>query len=176
MDGFFGYNQIQIVVEDQHKMALMCPWGTFMYWKLPSGLKDIGAMFQRAMLFTFHDLKHIVEAYMDDLIAHSCKRVDHPTHLRLVFERCHYYCIRLNPNKCIFYVILGHLLGLIVSNKGITVDPLKVEEIVQLFPPWNIFRLQSLQEKAIFLCRFIPNYDDINKSFMCLLNKGVLFC
>jgi hypothetical protein len=45
------------------------------------------------MTFVFHDLKHIVKAYLDDLTAHSRKRVDHLTHLRLVFERCHYYRI-----------------------------------------------------------------------------------
>jgi hypothetical protein len=45
------------------------------------------------MTFVFHDLKHIVEAYLDDLAAHSRKRVDHVIHLRLVFERCCYYRI-----------------------------------------------------------------------------------
>jgi hypothetical protein len=106
MDGFSGYNQIQIKPEDQHKMTFICPWGTFAYRKMPFGLKNVGATFQRAMTFTFHDLKHIVEAYLDDLAAHSRKRVDHVTHLRLVFERCRYYRIWLNPHKCIFCVSL----------------------------------------------------------------------
>jgi hypothetical protein len=55
---------------------------------MPFGLKNVGATFQRAMTFAFHDLKHIFEAYLDDIVAHSRKRVDHPKHLRLVFERC----------------------------------------------------------------------------------------
>jgi hypothetical protein len=45
------------------------------------------------MTFTIDDLNHIVEAYLDDLVAHSRKRVDHVIHLRVVFERCHYYRI-----------------------------------------------------------------------------------
>jgi hypothetical protein len=61
MDGFLGYNQIQIKPEDQHKMAFICPWGTFAYRKMPFGLKNVGATFQWAMYFLFHDLKHIVE-------------------------------------------------------------------------------------------------------------------
>jgi hypothetical protein len=81
MDGFSGYNQIQIKPEDQHKMAFICPWGTFPYRKMPFGLKNAGATFQRAMYFAFHDLKHIVEAYLDDLASQSRKRTDHPTHL-----------------------------------------------------------------------------------------------
>jgi hypothetical protein len=66
-DGFSGYNQIQIKLEDQHKTAFICPWGTFPYRKMPFGLKNVGATFQQAMSFSFHDLKHIVEAYLDDL-------------------------------------------------------------------------------------------------------------
>jgi hypothetical protein len=67
--------------KDQHKTTFICPWGTFTYRKMPFGLKNVGATFQRAMSFSFHDLKHIVEAYLDDLASRSRKRADHPTHL-----------------------------------------------------------------------------------------------
>jgi hypothetical protein len=90
---FLGYNQIQIKPEDQHKMTFIFPWGNFAYRKMPFGLKNVGATFQSAMTFAFHDLKHIVEDFLDDLAAHSRKRVDHVTHLRVVFERCCYYRI-----------------------------------------------------------------------------------
>jgi hypothetical protein len=67
MDGFSGYNQINIVPEDQDKMDFIYPWGTFIYRKLPFGLKNAGSMFQRAMSYAFHDIKHIVQPYLDDL-------------------------------------------------------------------------------------------------------------
>jgi hypothetical protein len=79
MDGFSGYNQIQIKPEDQHKTTFICPWDTFAYRKMPFALKNVGATFQRTMNFAFHDLKHIVKAYLDDLVAHSSKREDHVT-------------------------------------------------------------------------------------------------
>ena len=81
MDGFSGYNQIQIKPEDQHKMAFICPWGTFAYKKILFGLKNTGATFQQAINFAFHDIKSIVEPYLDYLPAHSHKRIDHPYHL-----------------------------------------------------------------------------------------------
>ena len=112
-----------------------------MYKKIPFGLKNAGATFQWEMNFSFHDIKLIVEPYLDDLPAHSRKRIDHPDHLRLIFERCRYYKICLNPHKCIFCVESGRLLGFIVSNKGIQVDPLKVEAIVNLPPPHSIWQL-----------------------------------
>ena len=138
MDGFSSYNQIQIKPKDQHETAFICPWGTFTYKKMPFNLKNVGATFQRAMSYAFHDIKHVIEAYLDDLAARSRKRTDHPSHLRLVFERCRFYKIRLNPNKCVFAVTSGRLLGFIVSNEGIRVDPFKVEAIVQLPPPSSI--------------------------------------
>jgi hypothetical protein len=75
------YNQIQIKIEDQHKMVFIFPWGKFAYRKIPFGLKNVGATFQQSMSFSFHDIKHIVEAYLDDLASRSHKRYDHPTHL-----------------------------------------------------------------------------------------------
>ena len=71
MDGFSGYNQINIVLGDQHKTTFICPWGTLAYRKLPFGLKNISANFQRAMSYAFHDIKHIMQPYLDDLPTHS---------------------------------------------------------------------------------------------------------
>jgi hypothetical protein len=108
------------------------------------GLKNARVTFQRAMNFAFHDLKHIVEAYLDDLVAHSRKRVDHPKHLRLVFEIFCHYCIRLNPHKCIFCVRSGCLLGFLVSESEIMVYPLNIEAILRLPPLYTIRQLQGL--------------------------------
>jgi hypothetical protein len=175
MDVFSGYNQIQFKPEDQHKTDFICPWGTFAHRKIPFGLKNVGETFQHSMTFDFYDLKNIFEAYLDDLVAHSCNRVDHSTHLRLVFERFYYYCIRLNPHKCIFFVNYDCLLGFLVSENGIMVYPMNVEVILRFPPPHNIRQLQGLQWKAKVLRRSILDYADLNKSFMHLLKKDTLF-
>ena len=130
MDSCSGYNHITTRSEDQHKTTFICPWGTFSYNKMPFGLKNIGATFQLAMSYAFHDIKHIIKAYLDDLVAHSRKRIDHPSHLCQVFERCWYYKIQLNPNKCVFAVTSSWLLGFIMSIEGIRVYPFKVEAIL----------------------------------------------
>lgn len=135
MDGFSGYNQINIAPADQHKTTFICPWGTFAYKKLPFGLKNASATFQRAMSYAFHDILHIVQPYLDDLPAHSAKRQDHPIHLRDIFLHCRHYHIRLNPHKCVFCVESSRILGFIVSREGIRLDPLKVEAIMNLPPP-----------------------------------------
>jgi hypothetical protein len=175
MDGFSGYNQINIVPEDQHKTAFICPWGTFAYRKLPFGLKNVGATFHHAMSYAFHDIKHIMHPYLDDLPTHSMRRVDHPIHLRAIFLHYRFYHIHLNPHKCVFCVEFGRLVGFIVSHQGIKVDPLKVEAILNLPPPSTLRQLQSLQGKANFLRRFILNYVEITLGFTRLLKKGSEF-
>jgi len=64
---------------------------------------------------------------------------------------------------------MGLLLGFVISKAGICVDPLKVEAIVKLPPPSTLHQLQSLQGKANFLHRFIPDYAVITKGFTRLL-------
>ena len=75
MDGFSGYNQIAIHPADQLKTAFISLWGTFSYRVMPFGLKNVGTTFQRAMSYYFHDLAHIILAYLDDLTACSKHQV-----------------------------------------------------------------------------------------------------
>ena len=132
-------------------------------------------MFQRAMSFSFHNLKSINKVYLDDLAAHSHMSVHHPYHLHLVLKICHRYQIQLNPHKCIFCMKVGHLLGFIVSKEGIRVDPLKVEEILQLSLVHNIRHFQCLQGMENFLWRFMVNFSNLTKGFMHLLKKETRF-
>jgi hypothetical protein len=158
MDGFSGYNQIQIHLTVQCKTAFTTPWGNFAYCVMLFGLKNVGATFQWAMTYIFHDLAHIILAYLDDLIARSKKCTQHLDDLRIIFQQCRQYNIRLNPLKCMFCVTMGRLLGFIISQSGIIVDPLKVQAIIEIPPPQNLRQLQSLQGKANFLRRFVPDY------------------
>ena len=127
------------------------------------------------MTLIFHDLKMIIEVYLDDLTAHSHLILRHPYHLRLVFKICRHYQVRLNPHKCIFCVTVGCLLGFIVSKEGIRVDPLKVEAILQLSPQRNIRHLQCLQGMENFLRRFMVKFSNLTIGFMHLLKKETPF-
>jgi hypothetical protein len=175
MDGFSKYNQINIVPADQHETSFICPWGTFTYRKIPFGLMNADATFQCAMSYAFHDIKHIVQPYLDDLLTHSMHRLYHLTHLRTIFLHCRFYHKCLNPHKCVFCVEFSRILGFIVSRQGIRVDPLKVEAILNLPPPSSLCQLRSLQGKANLLHRFIPNYDELTLGFTRLLKKGYEF-
>jgi hypothetical protein len=81
----------------------------------------------------------------------------------------------LNPLKYIFYVTAGCLLGFIVSQHDIKVDPLKVQAITEIPPPQNLCQLQSLQGKANFLRRFVPDYTTRAHGFLHLLCHDIPF-
>lgn len=150
MDRCSVYNQIQIKPEDQHKTSFICPWGTFTYKRMPFVLKNARATFQQAMSYAFHDINNIVQAYLDDIAAHSKKRAKHLDHLKSIFNRCQKYKIHLNPHKCIFYVVSISLLRFIVSKFGIMVDPLKVEAIsICPLQKW-VVRSKVCKENLIF--------------------------
>ena len=72
MDGFSGYNQIRMALEDREKTTFVIMQGTFCYKVMFFGLKNVGVTYQRAMVTLFHDMIHKeIKVYVDDLIAKS---------------------------------------------------------------------------------------------------------
>ena len=136
MDGFSGCNQIKMAEEDKAKTALTTHWGTYAYDIMPFELKNVGATYQWAMVTLFHDMMHKeIEVYVDDMIAKSRTPSDHLIDLRKLFKRLVKYRLRLNPKKCVFGASLEKLLGFIVSQRGIEVDPVKVQAIQDMPAP-----------------------------------------
>ena len=100
LDGFSGYNQVLVLPSDQHKTVFTTRWGTFMHDKIPFGLMNAGATFQRAMDIDFsEDIGYFIVIYLDDIIFYSKTDEEHLVHLRKVFEKCRKYGLSLNPNK-----------------------------------------------------------------------------
>lgn len=86
--------------------------------------------YQRVMVTLFHDMIHKeIECYVDDMIAKSHTEEEHLVNLEKLFERLRKFRLRLNPNICTFGVRFGKLLGFLVSERGIEVDPTKIKAI-----------------------------------------------
>eukprot|EP00253_Pinus_taeda_P009295 PITA_09295 len=112
LDGFSGFNQIVVHANDQEKTAFTTPWGTFMYAKMPFGLMNAGASFQRAMDIAFVGEKDkFVVVYLDDITIYSKNHQDHLQHLKKVFLKCRRFGISVNPKKSQFSLEEGKMLG-----------------------------------------------------------------
>jgi hypothetical protein len=154
LDGFSGYNQLLVHLDDQEKTTFTTAWGTFMYVKMPFGLMNDGATFQRAMDIAFVDeLGRFIVIYLDDITVFSKTDEEHLLHLRIFFEKCRKFGISLNPKKTLFGLEEGKLLGHIISKDGIKIDPIIIESIQKIDHPRNIKELQSFIGKINFLRR-----------------------
>ena len=89
LDGYSGYNQIEIALEDQEKTTFTCPFGTFAFRKMPFGLCNALRTFQWCMMGIFSDmLEHILEIFMDDFSVFRDSYEGCLENLWRVLERC----------------------------------------------------------------------------------------
>ncbi|KAA3460987.1 RNA-directed DNA polymerase (Reverse transcriptase), Ribonuclease H-like protein [Gossypium australe] len=172
MDGFSGYNQIKMHPEDMEKTTFVTMWGTFCYKVMPFGLKNAGATYQRAMVTLFHDMMHKeIEVYVDDMIAKSRTEKEHVQVLRKLFLRLRKFQLKLNPTKCTFGARSGKLLGFVVSQKGIEVDPDKVKAIRELPPPRTQKEVRGFLGRLNYIARFIVQLTEKCDPIFRLLRK-----
>jgi hypothetical protein len=102
LDGFSGYNQVAVHPNDHKKTTFTTPWGTFMYAKMPFGLMNVGATFQREMDIAFLEEKaRFVVIYLDDITMFSKNDEDHLENLKRVFQKCRKFGISLIPKSLI---------------------------------------------------------------------------
>ncbi|MCO5560567.1 hypothetical protein L7F22_014182 [Adiantum nelumboides] len=170
LDGFSGYNQLSIAPEDQHKTAFATERGTFAYRVMPFGLTNAPSTFQRLMSHIFREfLRKFLEIYVDDLCVHSQKRKEHLSQLRKIFEKCRLYRLCLNPEKCVFMVRQGKILGHIVSKNVISTDEEKIQAIVSMPRPINARGVQAFMGHCGYYRRIIYQYASIAQPLYALI-------
>ena len=176
LDGYLGYNQIEIALEDQEKITFTCPFGTFTFRKMPFGLCNALGTFQRCMMGIFSDMIEIIlEIFMDDFLVFGDSYEGCLENLRKVLERFQEKNLVLIWGKCHFMVTRGIVLGHIVSKNGIEVDKAKVELISNLLIPKCVRDIRSFLGHARFYRRFINDFSAIARPLCNLLAKDVPF-
>ena len=176
LDGYSGYNQILVAPEDQEKTTFTCPFGTFAYRRMPFGLCNAPATFQRCMMSIFSGLvERVVEVFMDDFSVFG-DSFDHCLqNLSLVLERCKETNLVLNWEKCHFMVKQGIVLGHLVSSKGIEVDKAKIDVIAKLPPHTTLKSIRSFLGHVGFYRWFIKDFFKISRPLCSLLAKDAQF-
>ncbi|MCO5600939.1 hypothetical protein L7F22_055056 [Adiantum nelumboides] len=134
-DGYSGYYQIRIAKENQHKTTFITPWGCFAFRVMPFGLTNAPSTFTRFMSFIFQPFfGKSIRVFLDDFCTYSdralhCQRVEEG------LQRLYQYGGQLNPDKCHVAEKEVVLLGRVISQEGIKVDPSRVQAILDLPPP-----------------------------------------
>ena len=113
-----------------------------------------------------------VKVYVNDMIVKSQDRAYHLVALERFFERIQKFRLRLNPKKCTFRVISGKLLGHMLSEQGIKVDPNKIRAILDMLVPKTEREIRGFLGKLQYISCFIAILTNICEPIFHLLRKN----
>ena len=174
LDLFSGYWQIRVAEELKEVTTFTCKLGTFCFEVMPFGLMNAPATFQRMMNEVLKGLS-FVRVYLDDVVIFSNTEREHLDHVLTVLERLAEYNLKIKVTKCDFFQEQLELLGHIVSENGIEVDPEKIAKINNVPVPTNRTEVQSFIGLASYYRRFIRNFAKIAAPLHSLTSKKVDF-
>jgi hypothetical protein len=175
LDGYSGYNQVAVDPQDQEMTTFTCPFGTFAYRRMPFGLCNAPATFQRCMMSIFSDMvENFLEVFMDDFSIFGFSFDNCLHNLSLVLKCCKETNLILSWEKSHFMVQEGIVLDHIVSKRGIEVDRAKVELIENLPPPTSVKQICFLGHVG-FYRGFIKDFSKISRPLCSLLAKDIPF-
>ncbi|GKC59830.1 reverse transcriptase domain-containing protein [Tanacetum coccineum] len=172
LDAYKGYHQIQMAEEDEEKTAFITNQGIFCYTKMPFGLRNAGATYQRLVDKTFHgQIGRNLEVYVDDLVIKSRTEDEVVRDIEETFKTLRKINMKLNPKKCTFGVEEGMFLGYQVNTKGIKICPDKVDAVLSLQSPKCLKDVQKLNGKLASLNRFLAKSAEKSLPFFKTLKK-----
>jgi hypothetical protein len=121
------------------------------------------------------ELDKFVVVFIDDVLIYSKSEKEHAKHLRVVLQRLRDHKLYAKFSKCEFWLKSVKFLGHTISHDGISVDPSKVQEVMDWKPPKSVHQIRGFLGLAGYYCRFIPDFSRIAKPMTKLLKKGVKF-
>nr|AAT93943.1 putative polyprotein [Oryza sativa Japonica Group] len=173
LDAYSGYHQIRMAREDEEKTAFITPIGTYCYTTMPFGLKNAGPTFQRTTRISLgSQIGRNVEAYVDDLVVKTRNQETLLSDLAETFESLRFARIKLHPDKCVFGVPAGKLLGFLVSARGIEANPEKIRAIERMRPPSKLRDVQCVTGCMAALSRFISRLGEKALPLFKLLKRS----
>jgi ribonuclease HI len=167
LDCFSGYHQIYMKEEDKASTSFITPFDAYCFIRMPKGLKNVGSTFS-------HLTKTVLESqagrniftYVDDIVVASKNKEDHLADLAETFANMRDARLRLNPEKCVFGVRQGKILGYLVSHRGIEANLTKIQAIINMTPPQSTRDVQRLTGRLAALNRFISKSIERSLPFL----------
>jgi hypothetical protein len=171
-----GYHQIKIRPSDIPKIAFFTRYGLYEYLVMSFGLTNAPAYFMYLMNSVFMpELDKFIMVFIDDILIYSKNLEDHARHLHIILQRLRDHHLYAKFSKCEFWLDTVKFLGYTISSNGISVDPSKVQEVLDWKPPTSVHQIRSFLGLAGYYRCFIPDFSRIAKPMTELLKKGVKF-
>lgn len=169
-----GFHQILVKEEDRLKTAFSTPYGHYEYIRMPFGLKNAPATFQRLINKVLYGLiNRVCVVYMDDILVFSTSMQEHVSNIRMVFDRLREARLRIQINKCNFFSKETLYLGHILTPGGVRPNPAKVDVILNLSLPKTVKGIKSFLGMTGYYRKFIRDYSRVVYPMIRYLKKGV---
>ena len=138
------------------------------------GLTNAPAHFMYLMNSVFMpELDKFVMVFIDDILIYSKNEEEHAEHLRIVLQRLREHKLYAKISKCDFWLTEVQFLGHIISKDGISVDPGKIQDVLNWNGPTSVPEMRSFLGLAGYYRRFVPDFSKIARPMTEWLKKGV---
>ncbi|GJY10148.1 reverse transcriptase domain-containing protein [Tanacetum coccineum] len=172
LDVYKGYHQIQMAKKDEDNSSFITSQAIFYYTKMPFGLRNAGATYQRLVDKAFHkQIGRNLKVYVDNLVIKIRTEDEIVRDIKETFKTLREINMKLNPKKCTFRVEEGMFLGYKVNTKGLKVCPDKVDVVLSLPSPRCLKDVQKLNGKLASLNRFLAKSAEKSLPFFKTLKK-----
>ena len=167
-----GFYQIPLEMSSYPKTAFCSPWGKFHFIRMPFGLRNAPATFQRCMDFVLGHLLAFTCTYIDDVLVFSDSWDDHLVHVQQVLDALKDAGLTASPSKCVFGArslsYLGHLVGV----GYVSVPEARVRAIKEYRRPVTRRDLRAFLGTVGYYRRFIPGFAGRAGPLFAALKKG----
>lgn len=171
-----GFHQIEMHPEDRHKTAFSTPYGHYEFVRMPFGLKNAPATFQRLMNQVLMGVQGSdAFVYLDDIVIYASTLEEHELKLERLMKRLRGAQLKLQPDKCEFLRREVAYLGHIIGKDGVKPDPAKLSAVKNFPRPKNAKNIRQFLGLAGYYRRFIDNFSQIARPLTILLKKDAPF-
>jgi hypothetical protein len=165
-----GFHQILIKEEDREKTAFSVNHAKFQFRRMPFGLKNAPAIFQRCVNDILHEyIGKFAYVYIDDVLIFSNTHEEHLNHISIIFKALNGANMKISNEKSHFFKNEIEFLGHIIKHNKITVDPEKITTIRDYEIPSTLKQLRSFLGLAGYYRKFIKDYAQITKPLTLFL-------
>ncbi len=169
-----AYLQIELDEDSKKLVVINTPMGLFRYNRMPFGISNAPAIFQRAIDQVIAGIPNSV-AYLDDILITGKTEQEHLQTLDMVLSRLAEFGFTCNPSKCSFFKDEVTYLGYIIDKNGKRPDSKRIDAIIRMPVPQNVKQLESFIGKVNYYGHFIPKFSTKCKVLNKLRQSNVVW-